>query len=304
MIAILLIYLKMVGDKMLCYCVRHSSKEVLASMEEWIHFLSIILAFILGALILMYLDDRQKRGVGLLLTIGRPKLYYLSFIYMIGRELQLQGKKDTEIQKELLRRYKDKALPFLWYKNDKDKESIEFVGKVLGDKDILFKYIVTPLFGLKAYQKLLAEFNEEKGIREAKSAIEVALIDNTPDKVEECFQWLPKLFYLPYIAQEDGDVEKQENTAAIYYYLNETKDDKPEADSIKDKLAVNPYFKDLRIRGYIDLLIKMKTVYPDMVFSNSPSFTGYKSTVERKLKRREKIYEFIAAEEKQIRGEK
>lgn len=300
---ILMIYLKIVGDKILYSCFCHH-EEILSFIEKCTHFLSIILAFILAALLLMYLDDRQKKGVGMFHTIRRPKLYYLTFIHMIGQELRLQGKKDTEIQEELLKRYKDNALPFLWYKDAKRKDDIEFVGKILEDKDALFKYVVTPIFGLKSYQKLLTEFNEEKRIREAKRAIEAALIDNTPDKVEECFQWLPKLFYLPYIAQEDGDVKRQENTAAIYYYLNKPKDDKQEAGSMKDT-EVQPYFKDLKIRGYLELLKKMKTVYLDMDFSESlSSFSGSKSTVERKIKRREKIYEFIAAEEQRIRGEK
>lgn len=278
---------------------------ILSFIEDIYPILQSTMGCLIALLFFKIAEDSAEKNVSIISTIWNPKLYYLSLIYKYGKGMHLRGTKDEEIQQELIQKYKAKTLPFMEYPITKKKniEAVEFVGQILEDKELLFAYVLTPSFGKEAYKKLIEDYNDDAKIREAKNLISKYLIENTPDKVDECFQWLPKLFYLPFVANETGCIQKQENMASVYYYLTDySKNGKTEGNNQGTKIYFN---SELKTRSYIILLEKLQIIFPMMVFSNSTSFADKKSLVlERKTERCRKMLAFIESEEMQIRKRK
>lgn len=194
---------------------------ILDLLASAIPFITTVAAVIVGLLIFKIIEDAVDKGVSIFDTWSRPRLYELSFIYPIARDLKFQGLSDDEIIDELVRRYDNKRLAIQQFEPEKDeyKEAIVFVGRVLRNRELMKKYILTSSFGKKTFLELEKEMdskhkNDDSHQGEEEQTIDANKIDevlqdtsfigkilktDTPENRNFALEWLQVLFSMPII---------------------------------------------------------------------------------------------------------
>lgn len=225
-------------------------------------FLSNVGACLIAILVFEVIRDAANKNVSIFTTHKNTRLYCLSFIYDIARNMKLEGKSDGEIQKELQRRYNAKALPFMMSSQLSPKmiDAINFVWIVLNDSNLLFSYVATPTFGKSSYKELLSKINSKEEDRNAEFALKNILIDSSNENVQRCKKWLPALCTRPFVEDlsECGERDKGGRNEALLYLLL-----KPGEGEVEDS-SVFVFKANTSQRGFVDCMLKLKECYPSM----------------------------------------
>ena len=227
----------------------------------WIVFLSSFLASTLTLLIYLAMKDAVNRNVSFFATYKNTKLYCLSFVYGIARDMKLEGKKDGEIQEELIRLYNAKSLPFMMSSqlSPKMTEAITFVGIVLKDANLLFTYVATPTFGKDSYMELLSKVDAKDEVKEAEFALKNILINDSDENIQKCMKWLPALCTRPFVEDlsECGNTQAGRNEALIYALFRPAQGEQEDPSKFVFKFTASR-------RNFVDCLVKLQKCYPSM----------------------------------------
>jgi len=266
------------------------------TLGQLVIFLIDLVACLFAILIFEAIKNAINKNVSIFSTYKNTKLYCLSFVYEIARNLKLEGKSDIEIQNELQRRYKAKALPFMISLQPSKTmlEAIDFVGIVINDTHLLFTYVATPAFGKNTYKILLTKVNLKEEERDAEFAMKSILIDDSEDNVKRCQKWLQCMCTRPFMEEFSDCGEKDKggrNEALLFTFLKpaEGEDESPDTFVFKKKTSE---------RAFVDCLLKLKKCHPSVEVVKMTAFNRQYNIVsgggeEARRKERQKYLEHI-----------
>lgn len=268
-------------------------KEIFQMMDAVTLFLFMVGAVLVGLLIFKIIEDAADKNVNIFQTWKRPRLYELSFIYPLARDMKFQGMSDDEIIEELIYRYDNKRLAIQQFepKKKKYKEAIEFVGRVLNDSEIMKKYILTSKFGKKSFLELEKEMeskedddesNQNSQKQPALSSTDEVLQDtsflgkilkkDSPINRNYALDWLSALFSMPVTDPSGSKMHKSSirNFLAVHIAFSNPKVDDEDN---KDYYLFKNGLYEIELLNALDSL---KVLHPDMKI---PSSTGNNGSV-------------------------
>lgn len=251
-------------------------------------FILTVGAVLLALIIMKIIEEAADKHVSIFQTWSRPRLYELSFIYPLARDMKLQGMSDDDIIDELVYRYDNKRLAIQQYEPKKKEyqEAIAFVGKVLRDREIMKKYILTSSFGKKTFKELekeiAAKSDDDDSHQKSQESNTIAnktdevlldtnflgkvLKDDSPVNRNYALDWLSALFSMPV---EDPSGKKMHKSAICNFLAVHIALSSPCKDGGEDG-----YFVFKNCLPEVDLLSaleQLKEIHPEI---KMPSYTS------------------------------
>lgn len=241
------------------------------------NFLFIVAAVIVGELIMKMIEDAADKHVSFFQTINNPRLYELSFLYPLARDMKLKGMSDDEIIEELKNRFDSKRLSFQQYEPTKDKyrEAVEFAGRVIHNKEAMKRFIITSDFGKKSYKKLVKELPEMEARQkeeESRAESENKAAIKCTNVIKDC---ISGLFIFP-----ENDSEGQMHKDKIKNFIA------VRLACLKVNLLVDGEYSELFNEElsevqFLNRLKDLQKEFPDMKLPESTGNTGtYKARVQ------------------------
>lgn len=219
------------------------------------------------------IEDSVDKGVNIFTSLSDNRLYYLSFVYKDGYELITKnGLSKDETQKILQKKFNEGAFPFMIRSADNDinNPDIKFVGEVISNKELLYKYVITPLWGKKQFNKLVSVMKLPHDHQEVDFAMTVMLTEDEKDNKEQWIQIFPMLFSRPFFDPErkGGEISAGENMANVFILSKELK--------IIDMTSSQDSFRDC--------MEKLKKLNPTMELVRKTQFSKAVNTMRDKKK--------------------
>lgn len=187
--------------------------HMIASLTDFVwEFITCFLAVAVYHLIVRF----AELGASPFRMFRSSRYYYLVFVHEKAVELLKKGKSNKEIRAEL------RSFRFPFQSNTpttpKAIDDMSFVGRVLGNDDILDVYIIKYNFEFFDFRKLEASMSADSVENTAKSKVSALLIDDSPANVDKVTAALVKWHTEPFVPErlERKKISAGENEA--YYY--------------------------------------------------------------------------------------
>lgn len=231
-------------------------------MDEFLHMIASLTDFVwefficfLAVAVYHLIVRFAELGASPFRMFRSSRYYYLVFVHEKAVELLKKGKSNEEIRAEL------RSFRFPFQSNTpttpKAVDDMSFVGRVLGNDDILDIYIIKYNFEFDDFRKLEASMNADSVENSAKSKVSALLIDDSPANVDKVTAALVKWHTEPFVPErlERKKISAGENEA--YYYVT--------LESHKITKEAIP------LKQFVDAMLALKAWHPEINVVRSKS---------------------------------
>lgn len=223
-------------------------------------FILLVIANFVAILIWNMISESASTNVLVFRRMKNWRYNCLAFVYKEIRNIKLNDASDEEIQNKLIEKYNNKSFPFMHHLtgSQKEIEDLAFIWNVINNKEALFSFFNTAVFGKKEYEEICRIIKEDENKKDARSAFYVILKDKSPNSIDKALIWFPKIMTedIRDMDNPDKEVGSVERTYTPFY------------------LFKGVYFDDnLTVEQYKDALKIIQKQYPNMKIS----FGGHSS---------------------------
>lgn len=223
-------------------------------------FILLVIANFVAILIWNMISESASTNVLVFRRMKNWRYNCLAIVYKDIRNLKLNDASDEEIQNKLIEKYNNKSFPFMHHLtgSQKEIEDLAFICNVINNKEALFSFFNTAVFGKKEYEEICRIIKEDENKKDVRNAFYVILKDKSPNSIDKALIWFPKIMTedIRDTDNPDKEVGSVERTYTPFY------------------LFKGVYFDDnLTVEQYKDALKIIQKEYPNMKIS----FGGHSS---------------------------
>ena len=251
---------------------------VIKNIDFWTFILILVLADLFALLVFWICLKNANTNIHFFRRMTIWRFNCLALLYEEFKSERLSGLSQEAALKEIKKKYKNNSLPFMLH--SEGTEDIAFIGRLLDNKEVFFRFMDTSSFTKKKYNEMIRLMDLENSMQIAHSSVSNILIDNNTPNVDYAIQWLHTLCVPPFVNDPDNPdrtIGKLENYFSILYYTK--------GEYIKDTISQDSFLCAMKA---------LARVYPDMQIASSKGHSGkYEARLRKDDKRRNAILSAI-----------